>query len=211
MSETTTNTGATTETAGETSAGTTTTEAAATTETAGEQVDWQAKFEAQQKITRDLEKKVKGEAGTLKTQLDALQARLDGKEAEHAAAQERAEADKAILAAANRKIVRSEVKAAAKGVLADPADAHQFLDIDSFDVDDDGNVDEAAIAEAIGDLVKNKPYLAAQGRRFPGSADGGPRNESDVSIDDQIAAAQKAGNFAQVIALKRRKAYADKT
>lgn len=85
----------------------------------------------------------------------------------------------AAIAKANARIIKSEVKAAAKGVLADPSDAYKFLDLDSFEVDDDGNVDEDEIADAIEDLVKNKPYLAAQGgRRFKGGAGGGARKET---------------------------------
>ena len=54
--------------------------------------------------------------------LDALQAKLDGKEAEHTAAQAAgARPRAAALAKANDRILKSEVKAAAKGVLADPA------------------------------------------------------------------------------------------
>jgi hypothetical protein len=108
-----------------------------------------------------------------------LQAKLDGKEAEHAADQAKREAELAALAKANDRIRKSEVKAAAKGVLADPQDAYKFLDLDSFDVSDDGEVDEDAIKAALDDLVKNKPYLAAQGgNRFQGTADGGARNEA---------------------------------
>lgn len=147
----------------------------------------------------------KTEAQALKDALAALQAKIDGKEAEHTAAQEKAATEQAALAKANGRIVRSEVKAAAKGVLADPQDAYKFLDIDSFEVDNDGNVDEDAIASALADLVKSKPYLAAQGgKKFQGSADGGARNgAATTSIDDQIAAATAAGKFQLAIALKQ--------
>lgn len=73
------------------------------------------------------------------------------------------------------RLVRAEVKAAAVGKLNDPTDALTFLDLTSFEVGDDGSVDEAAIASAIDDLVSKKPYLAAQGGGR-GSADGGARN-----------------------------------
>lgn len=110
---------------------------------------------------------------------DELRAKIEGKEAEYAAEQEKRAAEQAALSKANDRIRRSEVKAAAKGVLADPADAYKFLDLESFEVDDDGNVDESAIADALADLVKSKPYLAAQGsRKFQGTADGGARNGS---------------------------------
>src|SRR5690625_7382824 len=70
------------------------------------------------------------------------------------------------LAKANARIVRSEVKAAAAGKLADPSDAYKFLDLDQFEVDDDGNVDVDEIAEAIDGLIKNKPYIASHDGRL---------------------------------------------
>ncbi|MGH3010159.1 MAG: hypothetical protein ACRDLM_12245 [Gaiellaceae bacterium] len=86
-------------------------------------------------------------------------------------------ADAAAVTKANARILKSEVKAAAKGVLADPTDAFRYLDLADFDVDEDGQVDEDEIADAIEKLVTDKPYLAAQsGKRFKGSSDAGPRN-----------------------------------
>ena len=119
----------------------------------------------------------------------------------------RAEADRAAQAKANARIVRAEVKAAAAGKLADPGDAHRFLDLDSFEVDADGNVDSEEIADAIDELLKSKPYLAAaQGgqRRFQGSADNGARKEKPKSLAEQIEAAQKAGDTNLVFRLKAR-------
>ncbi|MFE0720239.1 hypothetical protein ACFW23_04705 [Streptomyces rochei] len=85
-----------------------------------------------------------------------------------------ARAVQAATAAANTRILRAEVRAAAKGRLADPKDALTFLDLTSFEVDEDGQVDEDEIADAIETLLKNKPYLAAQsGRKFQGTGDGG--------------------------------------
>lgn len=133
-------------------------------------------------------------------QLDAEKIRRDA----------RAEADRK----ANGRIIRSEIRAAAAGKLADPADALRYLDLSVFEVDDDGEVDQGEIADAITDLIKNKPYLAAQGRqRFEGDADAGPRNR-DRSDDrppqvteeqlktmspDEIVTAQKAGRLANIL------------
>ncbi|MFJ6659703.1 hypothetical protein ACIQNG_25620 [Streptomyces sp. NPDC091377] len=84
-----------------------------------------------------------------------------------------AKATAAATAAANARILRAEVRAAATR-LADPRDALRFLDLSKFEVDEDGEVDAEEIADAIEDLLKNKPYLAAQsGRRFQGTGDGG--------------------------------------
>ena len=157
-------------TATEATAETSTTEAEASLGDAGKKA-----LDAMKAKWKDADKLAKDNAAALA----ALQAKLDGKEAEHAAEQSKREAELAALSKANDRILKSEVKAAAKGVLADPQDAYKFLDLDSFEVDDDGNVDEEAIASALADLVKSKPYLAAQGgRKFQGSADGGARNDT---------------------------------
>lgn len=87
--------------------------------------------------------------------------------------------ERELIAKANQRILRSEVKAQAAGKLADPKDALRFLDLDAFEVNEDGDVDEDEIADAITDLIEKKPYLAAQGeRRIKGSMDGGVRKES---------------------------------
>ena len=98
----------------------------------------------------------------------------------------------AATARANARILRSEIKAAAAGKLADPKDALRFLDLDKFEVDTDGEVDEDEIAEAIDDLLKKKPYLAAAAqsgrRRFEGGADGGARKGAAKPItEEQLA------------------------
>lgn len=67
-----------------------------------------------------------------------------------------------LTTSANQKILRAEVRAAAAGKLADPSDAPKFLDLDQFEVGEDGDVDQDEIADAIDDLLKDKPYLAAK-------------------------------------------------
>ena len=115
-------------------------------------------------------------------ELAALRAQVEGKEAEHAAELERQRVQAEALKTANDRIRKAEVRAAAKGVLADPADAFKFLDLDEIDVDDEGAVDTAALESALKSLIESKPYLAAQsGSRFEGSGDGGHRNEAPVS------------------------------
>lgn len=94
------------------------------------------------------------------------------------AEQIRRDADKAATQRANERILRSEIRAAAAGKLADPADALAHLDLSKFEVGDDGTVDEQDIADAIGDLLKKKPYLsAATAGRFEGTGDGGARGK----------------------------------
>ncbi|MCP3758206.1 hypothetical protein [Streptomyces sp. TBY4] len=103
-----------------------------------------------------------------------LEQRLAEKDGADEAETIRLKAEQEAVAKANARIIRSEVKAAAKGVLADPADAYKFLDLGQFEVDEDGNLDEDEVAEAIQDLIKEKPYLAAAtAKRFQGTGDGG--------------------------------------
>ncbi|WP_045746396.1 hypothetical protein [Actinoplanes rectilineatus] len=113
---------------------------------------------------------------------EELLAKLSGKKDDHQQADAdkiRREAATEATAAANRRIVRAEVKAAAAGKFADPADAIAFLDLDEFEVDDEGEVDADAITAALTELLTKKPHLAAQGgRRFQGGGDGGHRGGS---------------------------------
>lgn len=83
--------------------------------------------------------------------------------AEQELAAARLEGQTAATQAANKRILRSEVKAAAAGKLANPALAVKLINLDSLEVDENGEVDEDAIAEAISELLEQDPYLAAQG------------------------------------------------
>lgn len=151
-------------------------------------------------------KAAKDEAAREKARADALQAEKDGKQAEHAAQLEREKVQAEALGKANERILKAELRAAATGKLSDPADALRFLDLGKFEVGADGEVPEDEIAKAIEDLVQSKPYLAAQGgKRFQGGADGGARNGSEKSIDEQIIEAQTANNLQLVIALKQKR------
>lgn len=117
------------------------------------------------------------------------------------------EATDGAMAKANARIIAAEVRAAAAGVLADPADAKNFLELSQFEVDNDGNVDSDAITAALTDLVTSKPYLAAQrGSKWEGNADGGARkggstpsqlNESDLDgmSPEAITEAKAAGRL----------------
>ncbi|MFW6092222.1 MAG: hypothetical protein ACODAF_10065, partial [Actinomycetota bacterium] len=126
----------------------------------------------------------------------------------------RREAEKAATQKANARIVRSEIRAAAAGKLADPKDALTFLDADQFEVDENGEVDSDEVADAIDDLVKNKPYLAAQGgRRFQGTADNGAarnagkpkqltRDDLDGMTPAEIVQAKADGRLKDVLGIK---------
>ncbi|MET9521518.1 hypothetical protein [Streptomyces coeruleorubidus] len=86
-----------------------------------------------------------------------------------------------------QRAVRSEVKALAASEFADPEDAHAFLDLTSY-VDDDGDVDTAAIQQDLKELLKRKPHLAKptdtsprapKADRTQGSSGNGNRTPND--------------------------------
>jgi hypothetical protein len=82
-----------------------------------------------------------------------------------------------IAAEYQAKVVASEIRAAAAGRVVDVdllGNLPEFAPTNFLTAS--GEVDQAAIATAIDDLLASKSYLAAQGGR-KGSADGGARNE----------------------------------
>lgn len=90
----------------------------------------------------------------------------------------RAEARAEVLR--ERALDKVETKAAKK--FADPEDARALLASRVDEFVDGEKVDIDAIEEALEDLIKNKPHLAAAtAKRFQGGADGGARNGSKVA------------------------------
>lgn len=157
------------------------------------------------------------EAAEAKAEAARLKAAQEGREAEHKAELEAQKVREEALATANQRILKAEIRAQAAGKLADPADALNYLDLADFEVGEDGDVDSAAITQAIAELLDKKPYLAAQGQRFQGSGDQGPRNEprpTQLSRDDvdrlaregkhaEIAQAQADGRLADLLSGKQ--------
>jgi hypothetical protein len=101
---------------------------------------------------------------------------------ERAEIERQREFDRAALARANERIVMAELRRAATGRLAEPADVLLFLNASDFNVSDDGAVDEDAVRAAIDGLVARKPYLVARGGRFEGGADPGVRSAAKADV-----------------------------
>ncbi|MGW4986321.1 hypothetical protein ACWEQ3_01540 [Streptomyces mirabilis] len=126
----------------------------------------------------------------------------------------KAQATREATTKANARIVRSEIKAAAAGKFADPADALAFIDPAKFEVDDNGDIDEEEIKDAIEELLTRKPHLAAKATpRFQGSGDGGAarkasgptqvtREELDRMSPDQIVKAKREGRLKDILSGK---------
>lgn len=123
----------------------------------------------------------------------------------------KAQAVREANAAAAQRILRSEIKAAAAGKLADPADAYKFLDLADFEVNENGDVDTAEIASAITGLLTSKPYLKAA-QSGHGSADGGVRKGSrpdqltreqiQSMSSDAVEAARQKGQLNDLLGIK---------
>lgn len=88
-------------------------------------------------------------------------------DADRAIAAARDEGRREALGQVAARMVDAEVRAAAAGRLADPADAVRLLEVASFVDDDTGEIDGAAVAAAIDDLIEQKPYL-----KVPASTNG---------------------------------------
>ncbi len=111
-------------------------------------------------------KAAKAEKATATAELKALKEAADlasKKPEEQELAKARQEAAQEATAKANERILRADIKAAAAGKLKNPAIAVKLLDLSSFETDGDGNFDQSEIEDAIGELLKADPYLAAQG------------------------------------------------
>lgn len=166
------------------------------------------------KKERDARKAAERERKALRAELDELRAQQQAgaqqDEAERAAEQVRRDAEAAALAKANERILRSEIRAAAAGKLNDPADALAHIDLSQFETGADGEYDSAEIAEAISDLIRRKPYLAAKASGFQGTGDGGarsggskPRQVTEAELKtmspQQIVKARQEGRLASLL------------
>lgn len=126
----------------------------------------------------------------------------------------RREAAAEAMSKANERLLKAEVRAAATGKLSDPADALRFLDLSTFEIGEDGELDSESINDAITELITAKPYLAAgTPARFEGSADQGARGKDSKPAQltheevkrmspQQIVSAQAAGRLNDLLGIK---------
>jgi len=164
-----------------------------------------------------------GDAG--KRALEAMKTKLKAEKAARVAAEKKlqaatpdapdvdkitAEADRKANERANLRVLKADLRVAAADLLADPSDALAFLDLTQFEPDSQGEFDPDEITDALKDLVKRKPHLskAAQSgtKRIPVvPADPANKPSTPTSLDDQIAAAQQAGDMMTALKLQNRK------
>lgn len=160
-----------------------------------DKVDWKAKFEAQQRINRGLERKGRRDLARIK-ELEGKSPKPENKPATKADEIDPDEIRQKARDEARSEVIRERVedKIEAKArAFADPEDAVAVL-LRTHDINDflDGDkIDAEAIADALKDLGEKKPHLLAQGgKRFQGDADGGSRKDKPgraKSLGDAIA------------------------
>lgn len=161
---------------------------------------------------RDAEKSAReSKAELAKRDAAAALKDLPAEEAALSEAEKRGEAR--ATEAANKRILKSELKALATGKLADATDAALYINLDDFAVDDNGDVDSDALNDAIAALLEKKPHLAAQKQnRFDGAADQGakgkdskPSQLSQTDLDrmspSQIVTAQRSGRLNSLLGI----------
>jgi hypothetical protein len=139
-------------------------------------------------LAKELGIKSPDEIRTLLRKGDKQQPEVDPDEIASKARQE-------VMGVANKRIVRSEVRALAADDFADADDAARFLDLDEYDVDDDGNVNSRQIKADLKDLLARKPHLAKPSKKI--DLENGPRGgrgRAPMSMDDRIRQASGRGS-----------------
>lgn len=177
------------------------------------ETDWKAEAEKWKSLARKNEERAKANAAA-DDAARRLQSELEQERTAKASDLESLQKQVSELQSERDAQVRArreaEVRAAAAGKLADPADALRLLDIESLESAD-------AIASAVDRLVSEKPYLAGgTPRRFEGAADAGPRDGDtpgaprQLSRDDlsrmsakEIDAARIAGQFDELLGIRK--------
>lgn len=122
----------------------------------------------------------------------------------------RREVEAELTAAANRRVLEADVRAALVGKVAISPDAAVALmraDLEGITIGSDGRANPVDVADAVKALLAREPGLAAAASpRFQAPADQGPRGGgAPKTLDEQIADAKAAGNTRLAIALERSK------
>lgn len=188
------------------------TEEVETTETDDTTTDVEVTEEQAEDPTEGLRKALAAERKLRKEKERELRTAIQERETanlepdEKALAEARREAAAEATSAANKRILRTELRAIAKGRLADPADALLYLDPDEF-VGDDGEPDTEAIEEAISDLLTKRPYLGVDtGQKFRGSADQGAKGKSGKPLQmthEEVKKLSAEGRHDEIVAAER--------
>jgi len=112
----------------------------------------------------------------------------------------RREATIAAQTKVNSKLLKAAIKAEAAEVLMHASDAARFLDLDDYEVDDEGDVDVAQIKRDLKALIADRPELAKVAKKggprggapdFDGGARGSAASKSSMTEKIRDMAAKK--------------------
>lgn len=173
-----------------------------TSETDDTSVDWKAKAREWEKRAKDNHAKLKAAEPKL-SEYDRL---VEISKSDLERAQEAATSAAAQISAYQGRAVKAEIRAAASDRFVDADVPFAYLDTSKY-VTADGDIDQAAIAADLTELLVNKPGLAKPtGPRLPGPnpAQGGGAN-GGPTLDDKYAAAVKAGDTREQIRIQNQK------
>ena len=91
----------------------------------------------------------------------------------------RREAEQAAADKANARLVRAEVRALAAETFTNPADALHNLNLDEYEVDEDGELEDPdAVKKALADVLKKNPHYAKKGSTPKPDRSQGPRGDN---------------------------------
>ena len=150
---------------------------------------------AARKAAEKQQKAAEAKAQELETRLSQLeeQGKSEQEKAiEAARKEERKEGYDESSSKFSRLILKAEAQAAAAGKLVKPELAPRLLDLDEFEVKEDGTVDTDAMSKAIDSLIKDTPELAANGKRPAGGADQGARNNAPTNVEPGLPRLKQA-------------------
>lgn len=153
---------------------------------------------------RQARKAAERELPALRTEI----ANRDKPAEEIAIEQARREAREEARNAYNKRIVSAELKAALTGKVTNPALALKVADISAIEVSDGGEVDMQSVTDVIQALITEYPELSTgvPRPRIPDvPADPATKPSTPPTLEEKIAAAQTAGNVAEVIALQNQR------
>jgi hypothetical protein len=166
--------------------------------------DWEAEFKAQQKVNRDLERRSKQRMRELEAEVAAAKKPKPADDAppDLEAIRQQIRTETQTEALRERALDKLEAKAAR--TFQNPDDARAFLAARVDDFIDGATVDVKAIADALDDLLTERPYLGVtQGEpkpRFQGTGDGGPKGTAGKPqlTRADIERLAKEGNYPEI-------------
>ncbi|MMZ45476.1 hypothetical protein D1872_70740 [compost metagenome] len=170
------------------------------------------------------ERKKYADYDELKTKLSDFEREKEEREKEKMSVTERLEAEKAAalkaaedarterdqaLTAANQRLIKAEFRTMARELNIRPDaldDAYVLADLSTASVEGDGSI--IGVEDVVKALIASKPFLVEQPKKEPltigGPSGGNPYDKETRTLEQQLAEAKRARDFAKVIELSNK-------